>query len=168
MKESIFFKVEKIQGKTYDCDCCGFYSSSGINIYLNEELVWEKYYDGHMAGNQTEDSILTCVVNAWNNYNLDKIEKNYTEEARNKWNEDHPGNGIARTTQSWGEYKEELINYQNKSKDKIIKSCENIPYDETLQVKMIALWIEEQSGEAIVVEESSASDSCDLNEEEFI
>lgn len=161
MDNKTFFKVEKIHGKMYDCDCCGSYCSEGTNVYVNDTLVWEKYSDGHLYGRQTEENLLNCIVKEWNRINLEVIENNHTEESRLKWNKSYPGNGIARTPESWEEYKNEMLQYQDGLIENVMESCKNLPYDETLQTKMIALWIESVSGEKIEVLEEDARDPCD-------
>lgn len=161
MEHKTTFKVENIHGKWYECECCGSYSSEGIGIYVNDEMVWEKYSDGHMYGRQTEESILESVLNAWNDSRVKMIEENHTEEKRNQWNKDHPGNGIARTPESWEKYKNEMLDYQEGVFDNVKEDCSNLPYDETLQVKMIALWIENVCGEKITIEEYDVVDPVD-------
>jgi hypothetical protein len=158
---NMIFKVETIHGKMYDCECCGCYSSEGICIYVNDTMVWEKYSDGHMYGRQTEETILDSILDKWFESNLSIIEEKHTEKARVKWNKDHPGNGIARTPESWLEYKNSQIEYIKSSKEQVVESCKVLPYSETLQVKMIALWIEEVTGEKIKVVETAASDPAD-------
>jgi hypothetical protein len=149
------FKVAKISGPMGECDCCGCYSASGYNIYFNDELIWRQYSDGHLGGDCSEESILNAVVNAWNEFNIQKIEAQFTEEKRHEWNKDHPGNGVARTVENWKEYKEQMLEFQKDAFDSVKESCSNLPYDETLQVKMICLWIESHSGEKIQVLEDT-------------
>lgn len=150
----ITFKIEEIRGQTYDCEDCGSYSGSGVNIYVNDNLVWHKYSDGHMSGEQTEDTILNCVTKEWYDINVQVIEQKYTEKARNVWNEKYPGNGIARTPESWAKEKDSRIKSQQNMLECVIESCQNLPYEEPLQVKMIALWIESATGVKVVVEET--------------
>ncbi len=154
-------KIEYIRGKLHECDCCGIYSSEGTSVYVDNEMVWEKYSDGHMYGRQTEDSILNCVVNAWLNKNLQETEAAHTEAARHEWNKNNPGNGIARTPESWEEYKNEKVKYYNESVNTIIENCKILPYNEGLQVRMIAIWIEDVTGEKIEVEEEQVLDPAD-------
>lgn len=152
------FKVEKIHGKTYDCECCGSYSSEGICIYVNSHMIWEKYSDGHMYGRQTEESILDSVINAWIDYNLSSLKESHTEKSRINWNKQNPGNGIARTPESWKKYCDEKVQYIEDSKKQIIENCKLLPYDEVLQLKIIAIWIEECTGQVINVTEALISD----------
>lgn len=163
------FKVVDISGPSGDCECCGFYSGSGTEIHVNDELVWRQYFDGHMGGESPDESVLNAVLNAWNETNIFNIEAEYTEEKRHKWNKHHPGNGIARTPESWAEQKKQMLKFQEDGLSQIKESCANLPYDETLQVKMIALWIESSTGEKIQVLEDSHYDSSgdDDNDDGF-
>jgi hypothetical protein len=164
-KNATTFKFVKISGPMYECECCGCYSATGVDIYVNDELVWRKYFDGHMGGEQTENSLLYCVTKAWNETNIGIIEAQYTEEGRHTWNKEHPGNGIARTPESWKEQKETMLEFQKDSLENVLKSCENLPYDELLQIKMIALWIESDCGEKITIEEDSFYEANDSDYE---
>lgn len=151
----ITFKVEEISGKTYDCECCGCYSASGTRVYVNEEMVWEKYFDGHMAGNQTEDSILNTVLQAWYEQRVYEIEVKYNEQSRKDWDKQYPGNAVAKDLSLWNEHKEQELKFIKEELEQIKHSCENLPYDELIQVKMIALWIEAIHGYAVNVETGS-------------
>jgi len=155
----IEFKVIELSGPSGDCECCGSYSGSGTEVYVNDELVWRKYFDGHMGGDQTEESVLNAILNAWNEANIQKIDSDFTEEKRHQWNKDHPGNGIARTSENWAERKKEMLDFQSESLDNVKESCSNLPYDELLQVRMISIWIESFTGEKIQVLEDSHYDS---------
>ncbi len=149
------FKAEKISGPVFECECCGSYSSSGVNIYVDEELVWRQYSDGHLGGEITEDTLLNCVLEALKSKSLNDIEESFTEKAREDWNKKHPGNGIARTPESWKEYKDSNIKHVEESIERVKESCERLPYDELLQLKMIAIWVEENTGEKVDVIEDS-------------
>lgn len=162
------FKVAKISGPMEECECCGCYSASGINIYFKDNLIWRQYFDGHLGGESPEESVLNAVLNAWNEFNVSVIEAKFTEEARHKWNKDYPNNGVARTVESWKEYKEQKLEFQKNSYDDVKESCANLPYDETLQVKMITLWIESHMGEKIQVLEATEYEGNDYDDgEEF-
>lgn len=151
----INFKVEEISGKSYDCECCGCYSASGTRVYVNDEMVWEKYFDGHMGGNQTEDSLLNTVLQAWYEQTVYEIELKYSEQSRAQWKKDKPGSSVADHIDSWTEYKAPELKYLKENFDTIKKHCEELPYDELIQVKMIALWIEAEHGYAVNVEQGS-------------
>lgn len=155
MKNIPTFKYTKISGPLYDCECCGSYSAEGKEIYVNGELVWRKYFDGHLGGDQTEDSILNCVTKKWHENNIKAVQEQHSEDARDAWNKKYPGNGVARTVESWAEKSNDIIDFHNDCLENILESCKNLPYDELLQIKMIAIWIESRSGERIEIVESS-------------
>lgn len=163
-------KIEYIRGELQECDCCGIYSSEGTSVYVDNELVWERYSDGHLYGRQTEKSILKAIVDAWLQKSLKEIEETCTEECRLDWNKKYPGNGIARTQESWEEYKQEKIKYCLDSVNTIIENCHLLPYNEGLQVRMIALWIEDVTGEHIEVDEEQVLDTENktVNQSDFI
>ena len=163
----MIFKVTNISGPSGDCECCGFYSGSGTEIHFNDELIWCKYFDGHMGGESPEESVLNAVLNAWNEFSISVIDAKFTEDGRNQWNKAHPGNGVARTVESWKEYKEETLEFQKNSFDNVKESCGNLPYDEARQVKMIALWIEEHSGEKIQIIEDTHYESDGSDDDGF-
>ncbi len=167
LDKMIEFKVVDISGPSGDCDCCGSYSGSGTEIHANGEVIWRKYFDGHMGGDQTEESVLNAVLNAWNEYNIQVVEAKFTEEMRHQWNKDHPGNGVARTPENWLEYKNQMLEFQKDSFDSVKENCSNLPYDELLQVRMIAIWIESSTGEKIQVLTDSIYDSSGDDDEEY-
>jgi hypothetical protein len=163
----MYLKVTTISGPSGDCECCGFYSGSGTEIYFNDELIWRKYFDGHMGGDCPEESVLNAVINAWNQFNIATIDAKFTEEKRHQWNKEKPGNGVARTPESWKEYKEQNLGFQKESFDNVKEACENLPHDEVRQVKMIALWIEEYTGEKIQVVEDNHYESDGNDDDGF-
>lgn len=154
----MIFKVEKMLGSLHECECCGMYSADGVFIFANDVLIWKKYSDGHMYGTQTENSILSVMLDSWKENNLEKIDVEFSEEARIDWNKRYPGNGVARTKESWSEYKKEKEEYIDGVVENVIKCCQQLPYDETLQIKMIALWLEENCGEEFKVLVSDVSE----------
>jgi hypothetical protein len=150
--------VEKMYGSLKECDCCGSYSAEGIFVLADKNIIWKKYSDGHMYGEQTEESILDSILTYWEEIQLNQINKESTEEARVDWNLNHPGNGIARTEESWKQYNQEKIDYLKESLSRVRESCKNLPYNEVLQVKMVALWLEECFGEEFAVSVSDISE----------
>ncbi len=154
----MIFKVEKMQGSVQECECCGMYSAEGIFVFANNVLIWKKYSDGHMYGNQTEDSILSTMLKFWEENEMTKIAIESSDQARIDWNKNYPGNGIARTVESWKEYNQEKENNVKAIVQSVKQSCSVLPYDETLQVKMIALWLEDNCGEESKVLLSNVSE----------
>ena len=152
-------KVEKMAGSIHDCECCGMYSAEGVFISVNDKLVWKRYSDGHLYGNATEESILNAILNAWLEIKNQEAEKEFTEQARLNWNKSNPGNGIARTPESWLEYKQSQLSYFTDTIKYMKEECSHLPYDETLQAKMIALWFESTTGEKIDVDVTDISES---------
>jgi hypothetical protein len=148
----ITFKHVNISGSSGHCECCGGYSASGDAIYVNDEMVWEKYFDGHMGGRQTEGTLASCVLNAWYELKEYQLEVDFTEQARLQWQKDKPGSSVASTVADWSERKASQVKMLNNDFEQIAKDCENLPYDELLQMKMIALWIESVSGDPIAIE----------------
>jgi hypothetical protein len=148
------FELVETSGTTYDCDCCGSYASVGKYISVNDKVVWEKYSDGHMHGHQTEDSIVVSVLDAWNELNVQIINENYTQQKRLDYNVKYPDNVVARDTVSWSEKKNEALKMLDEDYVEIKNQCKDVPYNEFIQLKMIALWIEGQTGEEIACSKS--------------
>lgn len=147
----MIFKLIYSIGETFDCECCGSYHSEEKDIYIDNELVWRQYNDGHIHGYQTEDSLVNSVLNAWNCLQLKIIDDNYTEQSRHAWNKKYVGNSIASTAELWLDTKKSLLEIHRENLAEIKKDCDNLPYNELLQLKMIALWIENHTGEVIEV-----------------
>lgn len=151
----IIFKHVVISGSSHYCECCGSYCASGDAIYVNNEMVWEKYFDGHMGGRQTEDLLVNCVLKAWHAEKVYQLEREHTEEARLAWPENQPSRVSAFSVEDWNERKQQYLKFHKEDYEQIKEDCANLPYDEALQIKMIALWIESQTGEKITIEEDS-------------
>lgn len=151
MQKSII-KIVKTYDEPFDCEDCGTCYPEGLYVEYNHVVVWEKFSDGHYSGHQTEESILDCILGKWYNDLVIVNEENKTEEKRLEWNKQHPGNAIAKTKESWQEYHNESFEYVKGSLESIRKNCENLPYEEELQVKMIALWIQNDTGEEIEIQ----------------
>jgi hypothetical protein len=146
------FKILNYTEDGYDCECCGYSYPEGTSIFVDGIPVWEKYSDGHLHSNMTETPIVDCLLTAWYDSRLAGIEAEYTEERRLLWNIQYVGNSIARTAESWLEYKLDMISYLDENLLEIKGNCTKLPYDETLQVKMVALWIQSECGEVIEVD----------------
>lgn len=147
----ITFTFTEFSGKSHHCDCCGYYSSSGKSVFVNEELVWEEYFDGHLGGHQTPSSILYTVTNKWNDIIFQNISHKYSEQRRLDYLKEKPNNHIASSLEYWQEDKHIYINMQQNDYQQVLDSCNNLPYNEFIQLKMIALWIESVTGEKIEV-----------------
>ncbi len=152
------FKVLEYNGTIQDCDCCGTYYGEGVFLFCEDKLIWERYSDGHMYGRQTESSILDSILSHLEGFKLEEIEAEYNEEGRIIWNKKYPGNGVARTQDSWLERKNELVSYIKENISQIRENCKILPYNEVLQVKIILLWIEEVFGDKIQVIEDFVSE----------
>lgn len=152
------FKVLTYSGSIQDCDCCGTYSGQGVFVLSDNKLIWERYSDGHMYGRQTEDSILESMLSYMEEVKLEEIEAEHTEDARVLWNKKYPGNGIARTKESWMERKNELVGYVKENISQIRENSKILPYNEVLQVKMILLWAEEVFGDKFSIVEDFISE----------
>lgn len=148
-------RVVKTYDEPFECEDCGSCYPEGLYVEYNGEVIWEKFSDGHLSGHQTEDSIVNTILNKWYVINEMIIHNNYTEQKRNEWNKNHPGNGVASTTESWSEYKKSSIDYLSETLESLKTNCENLPYNETLQVKMIALWLEADTEEVFDIEVDS-------------
>jgi hypothetical protein len=154
------FKILNYTEEGYDCECCGYSYPEGTSIFVDEIEIWEKYTDGHLHGNMTEAPIVDCLLTAWYASRLASIEAEYTEEKRHDWNRQYVGNSIARTPESWLGDKLNMISCLDEYLLEVKSNCTNLPYDEVLQVKMIALWIQSACGETIevLVEEEHHND----------
>ena len=145
-------RIVKTYDDPFDCEDCGTCYPEGLYLEYNGEVIWEKFSDGHYSGSQTEDSILTTILNKWYADMSVKHEYLKTEQQRLEWNKNHPGNGIAKTTESWLEHHAENFSFVQNSIENIKSNCVNLPYEEVLQIKMIALWFESEIGEVFDIE----------------
>lgn len=148
---SITIKINKYSEEEYECDNCGTCYPEGMFIEFNDEKICETHTDGHFSGFFTEKTILDAILDKWHEIEFKKHQESATEEKRIEWNKNHPGNGIARTEESWKEYKNRQLSFLDQNLKNIKSNCENLPYDEILQVKMIALWIENEIREKVNV-----------------
>lgn len=148
-------RVVTTHGDPFDCEDCGTCYPEGLYIQYNNDVIWEKYADGHTSGNMSEDTIVNTILNKWYENAQEKINASHTEEKRIEWNKKNPGNAVARTTQSWLEDKEYNMSFMHTSFENLKRDCDNLPYNEARQVKMIALWLEEESGEEFLIEVDS-------------
>jgi hypothetical protein len=140
-------RIVKTYDEPFDCEDCGTCYPEGLYIEFNGAVVWEKFSDGHYSGHQTEDSILNTMLNKWYQDKLNQHEYMKSEEQRLNWNKMYPGNAVARTPESWLKYQNENFSYIQESMDNIRNNCKNLPNNEILQTKMIALWFEFETGE---------------------
>lgn len=58
-------KINHIQEKGFNCDCCGYCTPDGFNIFFNDILIWNYYSDNHLYTEQTEESILNTFSKAF-------------------------------------------------------------------------------------------------------
>jgi NTP pyrophosphatase (non-canonical NTP hydrolase) len=162
-------RIVKTYDEPFDCEDCGTCYPEGLYIEFNGVVVWEKFSDGHYSGYQTEDSILNAMLNKWYQDKLIQYEYIKSEEQRLDWNKMYPGNIIAKTPESWIKYQNENFSYVQQIMDNIKNNCKNLP-DEILQVKMIALWFESETGESFevkVVEEKYKKQQKDIKIKKF-
>lgn len=145
-------KIVNFTGAMHECEYCGSHSSERTTIFVNDEEVWQKYDDGHMHSSISERSLVDCILEAWNKQQNSYIEQEYTETRRIAWNKRHPGNSIAATPENWLEAKDRVLGSQLEYLEQVKQDCNHLPYEIELQVKMIALWIENACGEKIVIE----------------
>jgi hypothetical protein len=122
-----------------ECECCGsYYWGSGKQVYVNDRLVWEHTSDGHMGGGfTTEGSMIDAVIAEWYAVLLKTVDQRYPEETGQEGKADKESDYI--------DCQESVVN--------IVDRCtpENMPFAEFLQLKMIALWIEDTSREVVEV-----------------
>lgn len=141
--------------KPFTCEDCGTCYPEGLYIEFNGEVVWEKFSDGHYSGHQTEDSIVNSILNKWYLDQKALHEINKSEEKRLEWDKEKPRSSIAKTQEGWIEHQNELFSFITDSVETIKQNCENLPYDEKLQARMIALWFEAETGESFDIVEST-------------
>lgn len=147
-------KIVNTTGEPFECDDCGTCYPEGVYVCVDDVVVWEKSTDGHYSGYQTEESISECILNYIKKTSLELIDNGFTEEARFQWNKNYPGNAVASTPENWLEYKRESISILESSCERLTENCQILPYAEHLQVKMIALWLEEEFGDKVqIIEE---------------
>ncbi len=152
------FKLVNETGPLQECECCGCYGDENVRIYVNDVEVWYYLRDNHMWADKTEESLVECVLSAWNDTVIEGVIEESTEEKRLQWNEDHPGNGIASTPESWKQYQLDTgLQYQRESYSSVLEACKVLPSEEWLQLQMIALWIEDFTGEKVDVVEENVS-----------
>ncbi len=145
--------VEQRTDPAFDCECCGWCFPEGVRVHYNEELVWERFSDGHMYGHQTEEPLIHCLVSAWKRVHEQQLAQKYTEEARHAWNKNHPGNGIARTPQSWEEEYQKSRAYMETVAATVTEHCRELPCEELLQARLFSVWLQDACGEEVAVEQ---------------
>lgn len=143
-------------GETAYCEDCGHYVLEEFKIFLNSELIWEMSHDGHLHAFQTEKSILDCFLDKALEIQIYAIETQYSEQGRLDWNNQCPGNGIADTVENWQQGKEATLTSLKNSIENVRESCMkdgeiHLPHDHLLQLKMIALWYENEFEEPITI-----------------
>lgn len=147
-------RIVETSEEPFDCECCGTCYPEGLYIEFNGETVWEKYSDGHYSGHQTENSIVNSILDKWHADMLADHEHTLTEKTRLEWDTAYPRSSIAKTRESWVEHQNERFSFIIDSIENIKQNCQNLPYDEKLQARMIALWFEAETGEGFNIIQS--------------
>lgn len=147
-------KIVETSEEPFDCECCGTCYPQGLYIEFNGETVWEKYSDGHYSGHVTENSIVNSILDKWHADMLAIHENTITEKMRLEWDKAYPTSSVAKTREGWLEHQNEYFSFVINGIENIKENCKNLPYDATLQAKMIALWFESETGEVIDIVES--------------
>lgn len=149
------FKLTNETGPLQECECCGCYGDENVRIYVNDVEVWHHLRDNHMWADKTEESLVDCVLSAWNDSVNESVIEQYSEEKRLLWDREHRGSIVASTIESWEECKQNLLQHTNECYEVVLDACKELPSEEWLQLQMIALWIENYTGEHVdVVEEN--------------
>jgi hypothetical protein len=148
----ITFTISYHSQERFDGECCGQTFPEGTYISVNDTPVWTYTSDGHFTSSQTEKPLFDCLLDEWKKIHVNAIHERSTEEHRLQWNIDYPGNAIAATPNSWNDYFMDLLPGLDEHEKQIKEACVNLPNDEQLAMKMIALWIEAITGHEIEIE----------------
>lgn len=143
---NINLTLSTIEHEPYGCECCGSCYPTELNISFNEDIIWSSYFDGHMDGSTTELTILESFLNAFHNYLINDVNLKFTEEKRHEWNKEYYGNSIAANPENWNEEKKTHLQIISDSINNIRTDCDNLPTNHYLQLKMIAIWVESDTG----------------------
>lgn len=135
-----------------DCETCGYHYGSGKIVSVNDVVVWEQSSDGHYSGFQTEGTLVSNVLEAWSSLLLEEWYAASSEGARLEWNKKYAGNAVARTPIDWSEYHHENLEYANEAIESVENRCiKGMPYSEHLQLQLIAIWIEDCTGQEVEI-----------------
>lgn len=149
MKDNPIIEYIFTSEEPFYCDCCGNCFPEGFKVLFNGDLVHQYCSDGHLSSEETEGFLIDNLSQSIQNYYIEEINKEHTEEKRIIWNIDHPGNGIARTPESWLEYKNSLIEHIHRSFIRINKKMEYQPTDNILKIQLFLIWFEDTMCEKI-------------------
>jgi hypothetical protein len=144
-----------IYGDWYDCECCGSYTASGICIKINNVTVWQSYSDGHLDGYTTQYTILDAILGYYLNEQYLAFREETSENKRIQWNTTHPGNHIASSPITWIDYHKQRFQHTIDQIQHVRDMCVNLPYRESLQVKMICLWLQDNLEVDITIRETT-------------
>jgi hypothetical protein len=145
---NFYIRIESKYPLTYiPDDEDGPYFGEEHTIYVNETEIWYSKSDGHMWAEQSDKPLVDSFLEYWYDSHLQEINSFYTEEERIKYNEKHPGNGVARTQESWKEHKKHQIEVLRDSWLQIKCEVENVPSDMLRRLKVVSLWIQESYDE---------------------
>lgn len=123
------------------------YDIIGKKVYVNGYLVWSFYKEK----NETPHQLVRVVLNQWNDIMIEDINDSYQEKFRIEWKKTHPRDSISISSQNWLDQKKKLLDTQKEYLNSIWQHCQQLPQDELLQLKMIALWIESHNEQYIEV-----------------
>lgn len=137
--------IEKGFEESFECECCGSYTPEYFNLYVNNELIWESYNDNHLKNVSTDEWYVKSLLNAYKKHTILAVEQKYKEDIQKSSNEEQDKNlWLVKDKKTWlTEQKEGYIDYFNFQMEEVEKALNNLPLNQELGVKMVALWIEE-------------------------
>jgi len=145
---NFYIRIESKYPLTYTPDDeWGPYFGEEHTIYVNETEIWYSKTDGHMYSEQSDKPLVDSFLEYWYDSHLQEINSFYTEEERIKYNEKHPGNGVAKTPEAWSAYKAVCISELKCSLNPIKEQTQVLPYDTLRRLKVLCLWIQEEYDE---------------------
>jgi len=150
-KIAIHLEIESIKESPYDCECCGTCWPEKTLIKANNEVIWFKEFDGHFGANQSEEPLEVCVLNFLKTKWIEKIQEQYTEEARLRYDKSFPLSSVAKTQQSWESDKALSLKYCIDGLDNILSTLSKspAPYDLKAKLMLIEVWVYEEFQEEV-------------------
>ena len=114
------------------------------SIEMNGLEIWFSKTDGYMYAEQHHQSLKESFLQHWYDCHLEEINQWYTEEERQKWNKTYPGNAVAKTPESWRDFKSTVIDQLQSDLKDIRDDTEFLPYKLMNQMKVMSSWIQDR------------------------
>jgi hypothetical protein len=113
-------------------------------IEMNGLEIWFSKTDGYMYSVQHHQSLKESFLQHWYDCHLEEINQWYTEEERIKYDNKYPLSAVAKTPESWGDFKSQAIDHLQSDLKDIRDDTEFLPYGLMNQMKVMSAWIQDR------------------------